>query len=160
MTKPAPKDGASQWDVLEEDKGLEGVSPEIAHALLEMNPALRAKGMNTNLVIEQSKKQSPQPAKPTTSAETSASILTAVTKLKQGVATEDKLLGEEITKLQTKRAQIKVQAAEKLIQWLMHFDPELRSPMTQQVLESEKPFLDGIGFSIKRYVEARKKDAR
>jgi phosphoenolpyruvate-protein kinase (PTS system EI component) len=142
----APGKNKDEWDDLEEaEKDTSGISPEIARALLNTNPALRQGGMNTDLLIKQRKGAAPAtPEKKESRSE-------------QSLADMAKTLEKRLQDAQTQLANEKKALLESLVQWLKLNDPELRSPFTQQVLEQKKALFSAIGFDVKAYVAARMK---
>jgi hypothetical protein len=148
------------WDDLaEKEAAAQGISPEIARAVLATNPQLREGGMTTDLLIKQGGKPGAAAAqraagKPIEAGESLADLA--------------KLLDKRLTDAKQKREKELADAEQRfvgekkamldaLVQWLAQRDPELRSPFTQQVLEQKKALLAAIGFDVKAYVASRMK---
>jgi hypothetical protein len=173
---PDPKKDEDWDDMLAPAQQTPGLSPDMARALLSMNPKMREEGKNTAWVVREAQsaqKQAKQGAKPQTpSAVVPASLMPkagtdvtgALQQLKKGfqseterIEVEKKKLDEEKKKLEQQQAQLKAKLLAELTQWLIAKDPELLSPLTQQALSDNKTFLDGIGFSMKYFIEAKKR---
>lgn len=141
-------DKKDEWDELEQAEPTPGISPEIARALLNTNPALREGGMTTDLMIKQRNAATPVANKPMAAAKSSAS---------SSLADTAKLLEKGLADAQARFNADKKALLDQLTSWLSINDPELRSPFTQQVLEQKKALLASLGFDVKAYVASRMK---
>lgn len=156
----------SGWATSLDDEGdTDGVQADIARKILAMNPALREAGVDTMTVLEKTKQHgaaqkgaAKAPAPQSGSAPVATTrVVDAVAEIKKSLAADERRLDAEIARLQQEKANLKGAALGKLADWLAVNDPDLRSPVTQATLEDEKRFLDGIGWSVKRYIELQKK---
>lgn len=154
---------AGSLDDEEEDKG---VQADIARKILALNPSLRDAGVDTMRAVESTKARDEKKVdQPDAGVKGSAApkpvqgnrIVDAIADVKRTLDTDDKRLEAEIARLTKERAGLKNAALERIMRWLQSNDPDLRSPVTQAMLQDEKPFLDKIGFSIKKYIDAQKK---
>lgn len=153
---------ASDWGDALDDRAQQTVSPDVVRKLLEMNPALRESGMTTNAMVNQAKKAHAQAASgqrgaANTTAAPVDDIFTVLGDWKRELAVEQQRIDTEIERLNKQRKEVAALTKEKMMRWLGANDPDMRSPVTQQVLEQEKPFLDQLGFSVKEYVARRLK---
>ena len=151
------------WDDLDAADGgaNRGISPEIARALLNTNPAMRDNGMTTDLLVKTIQKN-PKPgaavapgaaAKP---AMTDSFIDTAKAlekRFAEAKSKRDKELAEAESRFVAERKVL----LDSMIDWLVKHDAELRSPFTQQMLEQKKAFFTTLGFDVKQYVASRMK---
>ena len=172
--KDKPKD--DNWDDALGDRAQQTVSPDIVRKLLEMNPALRESGMTTNATVEHVQRAHQQAAKtPAPAAKKPASmgivnqapragsdgdIVSAFGEMKRRLGAENKRIDEEIARLKKSREDAATQTRDRVRQWLIEHDPDVRSPVTQSVLDQEKAFLQQVGFTVKGYVEERTKKAK
>ncbi|MCC6808180.1 MAG: hypothetical protein IT381_12215 [Deltaproteobacteria bacterium] len=173
------------WDDALGDRAQQTVSPDVVRKLLEMNPALRERGMTTNVALDQANQaqtqkaiaeaQAKKPAsvgvtkpasvgatqKPASKGvEASSDVVSAFKELKTRLANGNKRIDEEMAKLKKAKDELSHQMRAQLVDWLMQNDPDMRSPVTQSVLDQEKAFLQQVGFTVKGYVEERTKKAK
>lgn len=143
----------------EEDEG--GVQADIARKILALNPKLRDAGLDTGGMVEKTKQRDAQPAatpRPAGASVPSGNrIIDAFSEVKKQLDSDERRADAEIARLQKERVGAKTQALDRVMRWLSANDPDLRSPVTQAMLADEKAFLERIGFSIKRYMDAQKK---
>jgi hypothetical protein len=115
------------------------VSPEIARALLELNPELRQKGINTNLVVGEAN-QAAQPAEaPPLRAEIDA--------VRQELAREEQRVAEAKARLDRELQQIKQRLLDRAVVAIAARDPSLAQPDTQKLLVAEKALFERIGLT-------------
>lgn len=178
MSTP-PKDppqakAAEDWDDLLGEAKQSGISPDMARALLKMNPAMRAQGVNTAWVVNQSqdaqhKKEQKaagstvaQKAPTASSGKASPTVAGGgdVYQLIDGFAAraqqDEQQIDAQIKKLQEAKHLQQKRLLEELMQALAQKDPELLSPFTQQALTDKREALAKLGFSVKGFVEFRK----
>lgn len=148
-----------EWDDLADKAAAEqGISPEIARAVLATNPTLRAGGMSTDMLVKQSKPNQQQgKVAPKPGAPASGSLVDVSKVLDKRLADAKTKREKDIADAEQHFAAEKKALLESLTQWLHQNDPELRSPFTQQVLEQKKALLQAIGFDVKAYVAAKMK---
>lgn len=160
---PAQTDAGADWDDALGDRKVQTVSPDMVRRLLEMNPALRAQGLNTNYAVAQAHKaqnQAAQGHKAPAAGQSQTSnddIFTAFASIKGELATQQKAFDTEIERLTREKKNALTATLDRVQRWLQANDPDMRSPVTQQVLEQDKNFLDAIGFTVKDYVATRLK---
>ncbi len=150
------------WDDALGDRKVQTVSPEMVRKLLEMNPALRAQGLNTHGAVAQAQQahiRAAQGQRPPKAAAASGGddIFAAFKSFESDLLAEQQRVASEISRLQQDSAKAKIAALDRVHHWLQSNDPNVSSPVTQQVIEQSKAFLDGIGFSVKAYVAERLK---
>ena len=87
-------------------------------------------------------------------------IVSAFGEMKRRLGAENKRIDEEIARLKKSREDAATQTRDRVRQWLIEHDPDVRSPVTQSVLDQEKAFLQQVGFTVKGYVEERTKKAK
>lgn len=151
------------WDSVLGDKKEPTMTPDLAHKLLEMNPELRKKGASTGWVVNQAQKAALKGKRATATPEPaskSGDVFAKIDELKQRVQKEQERLRAEIQRLKDAEAAVKIQARDDFVRWLIDNDPDARSPIVQQVLADEKNFLDGVGFSIRYYIDEKKRSGR
>ena len=159
---PKKTDGAD-WDDALGDRKVQTVSPDLVRKLLAMNPALREQGLNTNFATAQAQKAqiaAAQGHKAPAAGQSQTSnddIFTAFASMKGDLGTQQKQIDIEVERLTRERDALRTATLERVHRWLQTNDPDMRSPVTQQVLEQDKKFLDEIGFNVKDYVAARLK---
>lgn len=161
MTGGKQKD---EWDDLaDKEAANQGISPEIARAVLATNPTLREGGMTTDLLVKKHSPSTATVAKPANATPAAKPMQTG-----ESLANTAKALEKRLSDAKAKREKDLAEAEahfvgektamlEALVAWLKQHDPELRSPFTQQVLEQKKALLTSIGFDVKVYVNARMK---
>ncbi len=168
---PPENKSSDSWEDALGERAQQTVSPEMVRKLLEMNPALREAGMTTNGAIDQVQQAHLKTANEASANKKPASVGIAATgrsgtppggdivqafgDFKQKLAAERKRIDDEMEKLKKAKDDSLAQTRERVTQWLLQNDPDMRSPVTQTLLEKEKAFLDLIGFSVKGYVEKR-----
>lgn len=143
------------WDAfqLKDDKKA-GLSPEMAKALLAMNPALREQGFCEKKLVAAS--QAPQTVQPV-AAKSTESLLEVVAGETTRLAEAQRAADDAIAKLKAEKDAAKAAALAAVYAWLCKRDPDLLSPLTQRVLQQQKEKLAAIGFTIDGYMAARKK---
>ena len=158
------------WDDVLGDRAKQTVSPDVVRKLLEMNPALRERGMTTNIAMGQmNEAQANKPAsgavvkKPMSSASTSRpqsggpDLFSAVNELRTRLVSGSKRIDDEIARLTKEKAALTHAMRDQLTQWFVANDPNIQSPVSQRVLDQEKKFFDQLGFTIDGYIAARTK---
>lgn len=167
------------WDDALGERAQQTVSPDVVRKLLQMNPALRARGMDTGMALEQMNQaqaqktvenakpkstgttqkpatQKPMTGKPTTGAPGGQNdVMAALKELKLRQQAGNKRIDDELAKLKKAREDLAAGLRDQWIDWLLANDPDMRSPVTQGMLEKEKDFLQQIGFTVKGYIEHR-----
>jgi hypothetical protein len=123
----------------DEPKLNKGVSPDIAHALLQANPALRQKGVSTNVVVEQSKKLETAGDK---EAKAKGPLLVELKVLKQQLANAEKKIADERAALEAERRKVHAQILAKVTELMGAADAGARD----KAALAESAFLDAIGF--------------
>lgn len=142
------------WEKLDAQQK-DGLSPEMARKLLAMNPAMRDRGMNTQNLVADSQKKG---AKPAAVASTSDKGLhSELEAIRRHLDDEEKRITEAQKQLERDRILAKEKSFASLVKWLLAKDPDITSPLNQQALKDEATLLGRIGFDMKRYAEARKK---
>lgn len=164
---PAAKQADADWDDVLGEAKQSGISPEMARALLSMNPKLREEGKNTAWVVSSGQKavhqgavqQQQQAAKPGAkqAGPGGHDAFTEIDARKKKLEEEDKRVEAEIKALQDGRARAKQETLDGIMRFFAERDPELLSPMTQQALADNKVFLEKLGFSVKVFVEFKRK---
>lgn len=159
------------WDDLLGEAKSSGISPDMARALLQMNPAMRDKGVNTAWVVNQSQDAQhagktgakPATAKPATAKPATATASPSSGDVYQLIETHEKRMAEdetrfdlEIKKLNEAKQQNRARILAELMTALAAKDPELLSPFTQQALSDKKAALEKLGFSVKGFAEHRR----
>lgn len=166
------------WDDALGNKANPTVSPDVVRKLLEMNPSLRERGMTTNIALNQmndaqAQKQvaEAQPKKPTSSAVAAkpgtkppaapnADIVAAFKELKKRLSDGNKRIDDELAKLKKQRDELAMAMRDELTNWILKNDADMRSPVTQSMLDQEKAFLAQVGFTVKAYVEQRTRKSK
>lgn len=139
----------------------------MARALLQMNPAMRDKGVNTAWVVNQSQDAQhagktgakPAPAKPAPSVAPSPSggdVYQLIEAHEKRMAEDETRFDLEIKKLSEAKQQNRTRILGELMTALAAKDPELLSPFTQQALSDKKAALEKLGFSVKGFAEHRR----
>ena len=159
MANGKNKDGDA-WDELDaaDGGGNRGISPEIARALLNTNPAMRDGGMTTDMLVKTVQKTTkpgaaPAIAKPALNDSFTDTARALEKRFAEAKAKRDKELAEAEGRFAAERKAL----LDSMIDWLGKHDPELRSPFTQQMLEQKKAFFQTLGFDVKQYVASRLK---
>jgi len=152
--KSPAKSDDNKWDNMLGESSPE-MSPEIARALLAMNPSLREQGMNTKAVLSQSRQAQTGKVAPAAPAQKIAPpkggdirVNEAGEKFRLMLAAEEAEVDAELKRLEQKRANLRNEMRERFASWLNGKDPELLSPYTQQLLQTEKAFLEKVGFNL------------
>ena len=155
------KDKDAWDDLADEDAKAQGISPEIARAVLATNPQLRDGGMTTDLLVKQHQKpgaagpgKASDKPKPVT---TGASFIETAKQLEKRFNEAKSKRERELMEAEARFTAEKKALLEAMTQWLVQNDPELRSPFTQQMLEQKKALFASFGFDVKVYVAARMK---
>lgn len=175
MSSERGKGGDEDWDdLLEGKEKVPGLSPDMARALLSMNPKLREEGKNTAWMVHSSQqaqqsgakgeKPKPPPSNVTVQTKPGADVFGVLDELKkhmeqetQRIDLEKRRLDDERRKLDEQMKKLNGQLLDQLCDWLLAKDPELLSPLTQQALSERKAFLDRLGFSAKQYSERKRR---
>jgi len=156
-----PKDEGDWDDVLGEAKQ-SGISPEMARALLSMNPKMREDGKNTAWVIASGQQAANQGARVQAEAQKqpaakpATDLYSSFDEIKRKLESDDKAIDLQIKALQEQKLRLKADALESAMRAIMQKDPEMLSPMTQQALTDRKAFLDRVGFNVKSYVDFKR----
>lgn len=146
-----------------------GVSPSIAKALLQLNPALREQGFTTTSLVAGSQQASAAKNAPPTEKGKSAAAPTAAPSpgsahsptadtfaLFEGFSGQIATIEEEAKRqraaIEANRQRALLTIREHLEKWLLENDPDLRSPVTQEALQRHKSELSELGFSVRDYV--------
>jgi hypothetical protein len=148
------------WDELDaaDGGGNRGISPEIARALLNTNPAMRDGGMTTDMLVKtvQKNPKAGAAAAPAKAAQSDSFTDTAKTlekRFAEAKSKRDREMAEADARFVAERKAL----LDAMTDWLVKHDPELRSPFTQQMLEQKKAFFQALGFDVKQYVASRMK---
>jgi hypothetical protein len=158
--------GGDDWDDLLGEAKQSGISPEMARALLSMNPKMREEGKNTAWVVSSGQKAAHQSAqlqqtpaaKPGAGpAAKTSDLFSEIDTLKRKLELDEQQVDQQIKALQEAKTKLKQDALDQFQRALLGKDPELLSPMTQQALADRKSFLDRLGFSVKAFVEFKRK---
>jgi hypothetical protein len=128
------------------DSNVEGVSPEVARTLLELNPSLRAEGIDTQWMVGQLSAREQAGEVVTDLGAAVAEAIARLQRVERGIEAE----------LRQRRAAAREQTARELYAWLLAHDPEIAREETQRALRDNKTLLDGVGFSVKAYRERHK----
>jgi hypothetical protein len=157
------------WQDLLGQKKTRGITKEVARRLLELNPKMREGGLDTAAVMDQSKRARDQEkipektqARPGAQQPISDDISKEVGRLKREleveeatIAREEAGLKSELAKLVARRESAKLKTRDAVASWLEKNDPQVRSPVTQQVLADEKPTLERVGFTMSFFLKRR-----
>lgn len=148
------------WDDVLGDRAKQTVSPDVVRKLLEMNPALRERGMTTNVALDQmndAQAKKPTTQKPASTSGNSAKndLISAMKELRTRLDNGNARIDAEMAKLKKAREDLATAMRAELTQWFVTNDPSISSPVSQRVLNHEKAFLQAIAFSIDRYVDER-----
>ncbi|MCC6810607.1 MAG: hypothetical protein IT381_24465 [Deltaproteobacteria bacterium] len=144
------------WQTLDSQQA-QGISPEMARKLLSMNPAMRERGMTTAQLVKDSASAKPGSVKPAAKAAPEGGFETELVELKNKLDAEEKRIAEAQKQLEQARAEAKQASFHGVVKWLLSKDPDITSPLNQQVLKDEAAFLQRVGFDMKKYGEERKK---
>lgn len=158
--KPEAPD--NDWDDLLGEVKQSGISPEMARALLSMNPKLREEGKNTAWVVASGQKAAHQGAQlqaqpATKAAKSGGDVFSELDVLRRNLEAEEQQIDLQTKQLQEQKIKAKRTALEAFMKVLLAKDPEMLSPMTQQAVADNKVFLDRLGFSVKGFVEMKRK---
>ena len=117
-----------------------GVSPDIARALLDANPDLRGKGLNTNLVVGESKKVATDASK--AEALKSGPLLVELKVIKQQLQNSEAKLEQELKRLAQERKRVRDEVLARVQRLFNGADAEAAN----KAMAAEKTFLDSLGF--------------
>ncbi|MCC6808185.1 MAG: hypothetical protein IT381_12240 [Deltaproteobacteria bacterium] len=163
---PAKKAAEKEdWDDMLGEEQQSGISPEMARTLLSMNPKLREEGKNTAWVVSSgqkaahqgSQKQKAAAAAPAAKPAAAGDVFSELDTLKRKLELDEQQFDLQLQQIQVEKARAKQSTLEDFMRVLINKDPELLSPMTQQALADKKAFLDKLGFSVKAFVEFKRK---
>lgn len=151
-------------------------SPDHIKKLLKMNPAMKPVGMDTNQAAENllGAMQQAKQFKAAQQAPQNASLVQLLDNVRTWMKQEqtqlnqtEKDLQAEIAGLQKKlgenakrKTELQSAACERFMDAMLAVDPNMTSPKTNVVLQSEKSFLDQIGFSPQKLMEHERKKKR
>jgi hypothetical protein len=144
------------------DQRQSGMTVDAARKILQVNPALRAKGADTDFIIKQGTRSPEQGAqklnKPPEGARDSglAAAKDADHLLElagQSYQKEKRELETQIGLLQAKLSGLKSTYNKAVMDKLEALDRNLSSPMTQAALQQHKKTVDEIGFTPQKYME-------
>ena len=144
----------------------DGISDEMVRKLLTLNPALRNQGMNTESTVTMMQRArgsaaaaatSSKPAVAARVSESAGGVITAVREMQTKLAAGRAEIDSEMAALHKRRASLNAEALAAFTAWLEKNDADVRSPVTQKVIEREKTFFNDIGFTIDGYVDRRMK---
>jgi hypothetical protein len=163
--KLPPSENKSWEDDVLADRPNHGMSPEAAHRILEMNPAMREKGADTGFLVNQAHRAHLAARGEKKDAQLSASK-PAVSPLatvrdadhlfnlaQQRLEQERRELETQLSLIQAKLAGMKERHLGEVMDKLAELDANLSSVVTQASLQSYKKFLDSLGFSPQKFIE-------
>lgn len=184
MTGPEKKGADALLAALEKEERRPDEVPEHIKMLVRMNPALKQEGLDTAQSASQlrdavSKARAvaagtpmPTEPKPATgaAAPTGLSLLETIQAAKKAHQKEQAELAEQakelnaelqkvqarVQKLNDERKAAAARRCDEVISRLLSIDPDMTSPKTKLVLESEKSFLNEVGFSPAKVLEREK----
>lgn len=156
-------DDDDAWGAQIEDKAApsSGVSKDVLRKARQLNPQLAAQGSTTELF---SKMKGAQPGAPADSAarvqggviaktDFAGAFYLAQTKYKE----DRKRVQDEIAKLQKQLAETAPKTLERIVDLVIEVDPNMTSPQTQEILKTETPFLNEIGFTVRKVIDKKMK---
>ena len=130
--------------------------------LLATNPALRNQGLNTAsaaTMMQQARAgagaRTPNESGKARPAVSGPDVVALANEIKETLSKERKRLDAEQAELHKRRAHLHSETRQRLEQWLEANDPDVRSPVTQKILERDKAVFAEIGFSLNAYVDRR-----
>jgi hypothetical protein len=142
------------------------MSVEQARKILNINPAMRKQGVDTNFIIQQSDKakgaSATQPEQPLTKAppgNRDGTILQAkdvdhlLDLTTQSYQQEKREIESEISILQNKLSGLKGRYLKAVMSRLALLDRNLSSPVTQAALQTHKSIMSEIGFTAQKFIE-------
>ena len=157
--KPKAPD-SNGWDTALDGGPPVGVNREAIHKALEMNPEMRKKFKTTDVMRQLGGgKAAPDTAPKTSeeSAKATGDVIADLTHLKEAFAAEKKAIASALAELQKRERELRPKMLEALNALLVAGDPNLTSPTTQELLKREQAFLNEVGFSASRLLDARLK---
>ncbi len=141
-----------------------GVNKEMLRQALRVNPALRQAGTSEdliNLLKGAENKRHNEPAGNQSSAQRSiiggGNIAVVVAEHRERYNADKRALQEQIAKLQRQLVENGPRELEQLLEVFSQVDPNLTSPMTQEVLKTEARFLSEVQFTPKKLMERQLK---
>ena len=160
-----PKDAGAGWgEKLDgrEDAPTPGNAKELVRQAMKLNPALRdqmstADAMGVLGVAGQQRNVSTPAPTPARTATPKGSVAAGITSARERYQQHRTRLQGEIADLQKQLQQLAPEALETVLDVLDAADPNLTSPMTQEVLMLEAGFLGEVGFAPKKLVERQLK---
>ncbi|MCC6806217.1 MAG: hypothetical protein IT381_02240 [Deltaproteobacteria bacterium] len=157
-----PKSTRQAWDdAAEEDAKEAGVSPAVAKALLAMNPALRAQGLDTKKVVRQSQDlaagKGTADAKSAAKVDPSAGIYAVLAQLEAEFKRKEHELQSQLALIEVERKKNANDARDRLTQWLIKNDPDILSPVSQGALKDHAPVIAAFGFKTADYIATYRK---
>ena len=143
------------------DKKEAGITVDAARKLLEINPGMRQKGVDTNFIVKQSEqaKSAPSsftkaPPKNREPAFESAKDVDHLLELTgKGYQQEKRELESELSIIQAKLNGLKGRYCRSMMNRLVDLDRNLTSPLTQAALTQHKSIVTEIGFTPQKFME-------
>ncbi len=141
-----------------------GVSKDVLRKARALNPSLAAQGSTTEIFQQmKSAKGSAAPSASQVKTTIGSGVIQRVDfaaafyQLQQKYKEDRKKVQEEISKLQKQLAEFGPKTLEKLVDLVIEVDPNLTSPQTHEILKSEAPFLNEVGFAVRKVIDKKMK---
>lgn len=150
-------DGLGDWEAKLEDKNAPaiGVNKEMLRKALALNPSLRQGQSSTDMMaaIQQGHREKPVAGAAPRASGPKRTLADTVLKLKEEFGTEHKRLKAEIAALQAQEKALAPRICDRVVDAVMAIDPNMTSPMTQELMADERMFFTSIMFSAKKVLE-------
>jgi len=140
------------------------LSVDLARKLLQTNPAMREKGIDTDFIVNQAGRVQPT----TTSVQKSSQKIERDRKnelsstqdadhlfelAEQQYEQERQELETQLFKLKQRLTRLKTHYLHATIDQLLHLDSDLSSLVTKEAIQTHRRFLDNLGFTLTGFVE-------
>ena len=164
----ADDDDINAWDdTLEEKQAPQiGANKEMLRKAMALNPALRAEGIDSTMLLDRlqaakSGKPLPTAAKPAAGAPAAPgrTLTDVVRELKAELDAKSRAIAAERAALDQREKALRPELCTRFIDAVLAVDPNMTSPKTAYLVTHEKAFLDAVGFTPQKLVEreSRKK---
>jgi hypothetical protein len=132
-----------------------GVTKDTMRKARRLNPELAKQGSTTELLnmVKGGQSASSQSGAAKASGNLGGELGSALNKIEEQHKDERKRAQEEIAKLQKLVAELGPKSLERVLELIMRLDPNLTSPLTQELLKSKATFLNDIGFSVRKVLD-------
>lgn len=153
-------DNLSGWlDAMDEEQkesGPEGPSGEVVRSAMQINPRLAEKGEKAVRQEVEAAQRSEKKSDLFADAPNTGINLTLAS-VKQRFGAEQKRLKGRIGELKAQLPAIPARYLEKVIAAVLAYDPEMAKPETLRLLDEHRKFLDAIGFSARKVIDAERR---